>query len=93
MTINLSNLIDNRDKSQRSVCDGLLTTDHSRSSYGMPVLVVGGTAYGPADWPRTIGIPPLPAKLQDGQVDLTERWNDAVCAYLDSLSYEQIRSL
>lgn len=29
--------------------DVALTTSHSSSSYGIPVLVVGGTAYGSAD--------------------------------------------
>ena len=27
----------------------ILTTEHAASSYGMPVLVVGGIAYGPGD--------------------------------------------
>lgn len=40
-----------------SLCDWLddnaaeLTTDHARSSHGMPVLVKGGRVYGPADLP------------------------------------------
>lgn len=29
--------------------DIFLTTDHSASSYGVPVLLIGETAYGPAD--------------------------------------------
>ena len=29
--------------------DVVLTTDRSESSYGIPVLVLSGTAYGPAD--------------------------------------------
>jgi len=32
------------------LCDGwMLTTDHAASSYGVPVLVKDGEAYGPAD--------------------------------------------
>lgn len=27
-----------------------LTTEHAASSYGVPVLVVDGVAYGPGDW-------------------------------------------
>lgn len=30
---------------------GVLTTDHARSSYGDPVFVAGGVAYGPGDLP------------------------------------------
>jgi hypothetical protein len=30
---------------------GLLTTDHPQSSYGIPVLVIGGIAHGIADLP------------------------------------------
>ncbi len=29
--------------------DGTLTTDHAASSHGIPVLVIGGEAYGPTD--------------------------------------------
>ncbi len=29
--------------------DSILTTEHASCSYGMPVLVVGGQAVGPAD--------------------------------------------
>lgn len=28
---------------------GVLTTEHSASSYGLPVLLIGGEAYGPHD--------------------------------------------
>ena len=28
----------------------ILTTDHPASSYGQPVLIVDGNAYGPADY-------------------------------------------
>ena len=35
--------------------DGLLTDEHSASSYGLPVLVIDGVPYGPRDqydgWP------------------------------------------
>ena len=32
-----------------TVGEGTLTTDHAASSYGQPVLVYEGTAYGPGD--------------------------------------------
>lgn len=36
--------------------EGRLTTEHASSSYGIPVLVMDGQAYGPADllpyWPE-----------------------------------------
>lgn len=50
--------------------EAILTTDHSRSSYGQPVLLINGIAYGPAD---TINGQPLliaagsPAKTKDVQ--------------------------
>lgn len=30
--------------------DAMLTTDHATSSYGQPVLVIAGEAYGPWDY-------------------------------------------
>lgn len=31
--------------------EGVLTTDHAASSYGLPVLVAGGQVYGPSEVP------------------------------------------
>ena len=42
--------------------DGILTTEHSASCYGQPVLVIDGEAYGPCDY--------LPAKEQAPPDDL-----------------------
>ena len=43
------------------IVDFALSTDHSASSYGVPVLVIAGRAYGPADdvvWgPYSDGVP------------------------------------
>lgn len=33
------------------IADGVLTDEHATASYGQPVLVVGGIAYGPGDVP------------------------------------------
>ena len=33
---------------------GVLTTDHAASSYGLPVLVIGGVAFGSAEAPNAI---------------------------------------
>ncbi len=33
----------------KAYCSGELTTDHAASSYGQPVFVLDGKAYGPAD--------------------------------------------
>lgn len=33
--------------------EGLLTDEHAASSYGQPILVVAGRAYGPGDLPAT----------------------------------------
>jgi len=43
-----------------------LTTEHASSSYGRPVLVVDGQAYGPGD------------RLPDGRIagDLVQDWAD-----------------
>lgn len=32
----------------------VLTTEHAQSSYGLPVLLIGGQVYGPADLPGLI---------------------------------------
>ena len=39
---------------------GTLTTDHPASSYGQPVLVIGGQAYGPGDDGPERELPPRP---------------------------------
>lgn len=37
-------------RAQLRECGATLTADHAASSYGQPVVVCGGTAYGPAEW-------------------------------------------
>ncbi|MDP9115000.1 MAG: hypothetical protein M3O20_15140 [Acidobacteriota bacterium] len=68
------------DRNPREIIDAALTTDHAASSYGQPVLIVDGEAYGPADWTRTLGTDGvIPTAAQQAMVD---RWN-AACLRLD----------
>lgn len=51
---------------------GFLTTEHNQSSYGIPVLVIDGDAYGPAD-----PLPyPRPSSLRG------HKWNGAAAVWL-----------
>jgi len=42
---------DGTERGNRRLSRGIATTDSAESSHGLPVVVIGGRAYGPADLP------------------------------------------
>jgi hypothetical protein len=61
---------------------GLLTTEHAASSYGQPVLVIKGHAYGPSDEPHTYAPYVLASKQASReQWHMVSRWNARVRQY------------
>ncbi len=64
------------------VGEGVLTTNHSQSSYGHPVLLVDGRAYGSADIPSDWALCPSPTLL--GRHDASTPRHRAVRAALDN---------
>lgn len=65
---------------KRPPCKALLTAEHSASSYGIPVVVVKGTAYGPGEVFWIDGSPEIRAQAaQAGYKVLSDqdsRWDD-----------------
>ncbi len=48
-SLSASGVLAEMDEQDAWRADVVLTTEHAASSYGLPVLVLGGTAYGPGD--------------------------------------------
>lgn len=58
-----------------------LSDEHAASSYGQPVLVVGGNAYGPGEIHCTLG--------EDEESPLVAAWNRAALVVLDQMYPDQ----
>lgn len=63
----------------KALGEGVLTTNHACSSYGVPVFLAGGMAYGPADIPDQLAL----VRLEDARRVRTLRyqyphWREAI---------------